>query len=176
MTPERAELLGELLTEVIEKDRRFIPGPAYNLVQKLVSWAAVELLLVRNQGEEVLLRYRHDAPWDGWHVIGGYVKPLETIQAFADRAVQEEKAGMTGVRHFKQIAITKWLDHPITYPFCALLVCEPVGEVIEWKDLKWFPIDSLPFGKMLHPKHELYLETYLKYLKHPERYCPIIGE
>jgi 8-oxo-dGTP pyrophosphatase MutT (NUDIX family) len=176
MTPERAQLLAELLTEVYEKDRGFIPDPAYRPLHHLCSWAAVELLLTRHLGHEVLLRYRNDDPWDGWHVIGGYVKPRETIQAFANRAVKEEKAGMIGVTNLKQIATAKWLDHPYGFPFCALLVCEPVGQVVERKDLRWFHVDSLPFGKMLHSKHDLYLRTYLGYLNNPGRYCPIIGE
>lgn len=179
MTPERARLLAKLLTEVYEEDKGFIPEPAYIPFHKLCSWGAAELLVVRKNGQEVLLRYRSDYPWNGWHIIGGYIRPFESISAFADRAIREEEAGLTGVTNFKQIAIAKWLDHPtgfLRFPFCALFVCEPVGDVIEREDLRWFSIGNLPFGRMIHPKHDLYLMVYLKYLKNPERYCSIIGE
>ena len=176
MTPERARLLAELLTEIYEKDGGFIPDPAYRPLQHLCSWGAVELFLTRENGRELLLRYRNDDPWDGWHVIGGYVKPPETIQAFADRTVQEEKAGMTSAVNFRQIATAKWLDHPFSFPLSALVVCLPVGKIIERDDLRWFSVDDLPFGRMIHPKHDLYLDVYLGFLRNPERYCPVIGE
>jgi hypothetical protein len=176
MTPERAELLAELLTEVREKEAGYLPVQAFRSMHKLCSWAAVELLIVKNNGQEVLLRYRNDEPWDGWHVIGGYVKPFESIQAFANRAVKEEKSGITSVKNLKHIATSKWLDHPYSFPYCSLIVCEPIGQVDQNEYLRWFSVGNFPSGKMVHPKHELYLETYLKYLKNPERYCPIIGE
>lgn len=176
MTPEWDRLLAKLLSEVAEENRNFVPNAAYRPLHGLCSWGAVELFLTRDNGQELLLRYRRDEPWDGWHVIGGYVKPKESVQAFVDRTVREEKAGMTSATNFKQIGTAKWLDHPFSFPLCVLLVCEPVGEVVEGKSLRWFSVDHLPFGKMIHPKHDLYLATYLSYLKNPERYCPIIGE
>jgi 8-oxo-dGTP pyrophosphatase MutT (NUDIX family) len=187
MTPERNELFKELIREIINEDGGFIgklstggaDQESWELVQKLVSWGAVELLITRNGGQEVLLRHRTDDPWNGWHVIGGYVRPKESIQAFANRAVSEEKAGMTAVTNFRQIGISKWLDHPRTYPLCSVLVCDLVGDTVvkEREDLRWFSLDELPLGKMLHTKHELYLEAYVDFVRnHPQQYCLILGE
>lgn len=177
MTPERAALLAELLLEVCEKDGGFIPNSAFRPFHRLCSWAAVETLMVSPDGQKVLLRYRNDPPWDGWHIVGGYVKPKETVQAFADRAAKEEKANIIGLVNFKVIAICKWLDHPYSFPFCALMVCNPLGEIVERDDLRWFDVNDLPLSRMLHRKHVLYLEHYRDwFLNNPERWCPVIGE
>lgn len=177
MTPEKAVLLSELLAEVYEEDRGFIPDLAYHPFHHICSWAAVEVLMISTDCQRVLLRYRNDPPWDGWHVVGGFVKPKETVQAFADRAAREEKAGIVGVTNFKIIAICKWLDHPYGFPFCALMVCNPLGQIVERDDLKWFHVSDLPLDRILHKKHVLYLEHYRDhFLKNPERWCPVIGE
>lgn len=175
MTLERQGLLGELLKEV-EAEGGFIPDPAYRPLQRLCSWAAVEVFIVSKDGQKVLLRHRNDDPWDGWHVIGGYVKPKESIQQFCNRALREDTGSPSGVIILGQIATSKWLDHPFTFPFCSVILCNLVEEIIECKDFRFFHVSELPMCHMLHPKHVLYLETYLNYLKHPERICPIIGE
>jgi len=177
MTSEREALLAELLNEVYEKENGFIPTPAYHPFHRICSWGAVEVLMISVDGKRVLLKYRDDLPFSGWHVVGGYVRPKETIQMFADRTAKEERADITGMINFRCIAICKWLDHPFSFPLCALMVCNPLGDIIERDDLKWFHVDNLPLGRMIHKKHILYLEHYRDYfLKNQEHWCPVIGE
>ncbi len=175
MSPERVRLLAELLTEVWGVNQGFVPDPAYRPLQKLVSWGAGEVLIVRNDGQEILLRHRAD-DFIGWHVPGGYIRPQESIQAFCDRTALEDAGVRGGVVNIRQIATLKWLDHIFSWPFCALLVCQTVERVQEREDLRFFSVGDLPFANMIHPKHALYLETFIEYLKHPERSCPVIGE
>ncbi len=175
MSPKRARLLAELLDEV-RTEGGFIPDQAYRPFHKLCSWSAVETLIVSRDMQSVLLRYRSDDFGDGWHVVGGYIKPKETIHQFCNRAALEDAGMEDGVRILGQIAVSKWLDHHFGFPLCVLVICNSIGAIVEREDLKFFSVDKLPMGKMWHPKHVLYLKTYLDYLKHPERICPILGE
>ena len=177
LTPKaRGKLLGRLLQELARRRDRWIPGPAYKPFHQLCTWGAGEVLVVdpKKKGR-VLLRYRSDDPWDGWQVMGGYIKPLESVQEFCNRTVQED-AGLGEVKVVGVLATSKWLNHPFSFPLCVLLLCYPVGEVVEREDLRWFEIGDLPFNKMQHPRHRDYLEAYLAYLKNPDKICPILGE
>jgi ADP-ribose pyrophosphatase YjhB (NUDIX family) len=177
MSSERGNLLAELLEEVWEVNGGFIPEEAYRLLHKLVSWGAGEVLIARNDGQEVLLRNRAVDSWSGWHVPGGYIRPQESVQAFCDRTALEDADIHGGVVNIRQIATMKWLDHMFSWPLCMLLVCEVVEQIKERDDLRFFSVEHFPPAKeMLHSNHVLYLETYIEYFKHPERQCPIIGE
>lgn len=176
MTKEEGEELGRLLTKVWEVNQGFIPDSAYRPLQKIVSWAAIEVLIVRNNGREALLRHRSDPPWNGWHVPGGYVRPGESIQAFCNRSAKEDAGISGGVFNIRHILTTKWLDHPFTWPFCIMNVCEVRETVQERDDLRFFSVEEFPLDQMLHPKHVMYLEMYAKYLENPWPPCPIIGE
>lgn len=170
MESKKERLLAELLREVTEKENGYIPEESYLLIHRLVSWGVVEVLITRNEGREFLLRYRHDKWFKGWHIPGGYVRPKESIQQACNRMAQED-AGIRGVSDLKLIAAMKWLDHPFASPFCLLLACQPVEEVVEKADLKFF--STIP-EILIHPNHTLYLQTYLDYLSNRERFTPAI--
>ena len=156
MTPERVELLKELLREIVA-DGGFIPDEdSWRLVQKLVSWAAVEVLLTRNGGKEFLLRHRND-DFTGWHIIGGYVRPKEGLLESCRRNAKKD-AGVTDVSIISGvIAVQKWLDHPYGYPVSIVIPCAFSGEVEERDDLRFF--SEIP-KDIINGNHRRYLEIY----------------
>lgn len=74
MTPDRAKLLAELLTELSEDPKGFIPDEAWNAAQKAFALPYLELAIVRRAADgalEILLSHRTDKYWNGWHIPGG---------------------------------------------------------------------------------------------------------
>lgn len=179
MTPEREQILAELLQEVVEKDKKWIPDAAYPWIQKLVCWAAVEVMIVRKKrhglGLEVLLRKRKNDPLglNGWHIIGGYIKPGETVQKACTRHACDD-AGVRGVKNLCLIGGQQWTDHPLGFPYSSLIVCEPVGRVQERDNLKFF--DDIPDSPMIHENHKAYLGVLFGiYALDPKRQGAMLG-
>lgn len=172
MTPEREQLLAELLQEVVEQDKRWIPDAAYPWIQQLVCWAAVEVMIIDERG--ILLRHRENdrLGLNGWHIIGGYIKPGETTHQACERHARED-AGI-GIKNLRMIGCQQWLDHPLGFPNSSLIICEPDGDVVEREDLKFFA--KTP-DSVIHPNHRIYLwllfEIWLQRL--PERSCYLLG-
>ncbi len=159
MTPERQQLLAELLKEVVEKDKKWIPDAAYPWVQKLVCWAAVEVMIT-GPGQSILLRKRENDPYglNGWHIIGGYIRPGETLHAASSRHARED-TGVCGVKYLRLIGGQQWTDHPLGFPYSNLVVCEADGVIQERDDLKFF--SQIP-SPLIHPNHRRYLEIFFQ--------------
>jgi ADP-ribose pyrophosphatase YjhB (NUDIX family) len=170
MDKKRSKLLADLLTEVREKDKGFIPEEAWKPIHGLVRWAAVEVLIVNPSTNQFLLSYRNTPDFKGWHIIGGYIKPNENITQASDRMVKDE-AGLTGVANLKLIAACPWNDHPYSYPLSVIFVCEPIGSLKERDDLKWF--SEIP-EDIAFPEHKVFLQSCVKFLKDSSKFAKLI--
>src|SRR3989344_5623387 len=83
MRPERARLLGELLEELAEDPKGFIPDEAWNATQKAFALPYLELAVVRRSPEgkvQILLTHRIDKDWNGWHIPGGLWRTRHTLE------------------------------------------------------------------------------------------------
>jgi ADP-ribose pyrophosphatase YjhB (NUDIX family) len=159
MTPERAKLFSELLKEVVEVDGGFVPEEAWMTLHKFVPLPTAEVMMVQNQGREFLLSHRTGKHWNGWHIPGSYIRRDETLQATCNRVAREE-VGLEGVTGLRQIAILKWTDHPFGAPVSIVMVCHPIGLVVENENLKFFDYVPSPIVQ----NHAKFLGAYLNFL------------
>src|SRR5262252_8198734 len=115
MTPERAKLLGELLTELSQDARGFIPDEAWLPAQRAFALPYVEMAIVRRRPRskiEILLTNRNDENWNGWHIPGGLWRTRQTLDECVASLVQTELNKDARVSLLAQGMWEKWHDHP----------------------------------------------------------------
>ena len=157
MTKKRAELLAELLNEIVTVDNGFIPEEAWMLIHRIVCLPAVEILITRNQGKEFLLCDRKDTHWDGWHIPGSYIRRNESIEETCNRIAQNDEIEIQGVTDLQVIVVSKWNDHPYGAPLSLVVACHTVQKIKETKARKFF--SSIP--NRVITRHERFLKVYL---------------
>ncbi len=170
MTPERAELLAELLREMAEIDGGYVPPVAWEALHRYVPIPTCELLISRNNGREFLLTYREDQYWRGWHIPGSFNRKPESLEETCQRIAREE-VGIEGVEGLHAIALCKWDEHPYGAPLSIVLVGQPVGIPIEKPgEMGWF--DRIP--SPIVTNHGKFLASYLNFLQNPVRRAELL--
>ena len=108
---------------------------------------AVELVIVRNG--KVLLTYRDDAHFTGWHTPGTYLRRGEDWQTAAQRCADKELK--VPVRLVRVLDVFNHPDNPRFHDACTLLLCEADGEP---QSGEWFsspPQDLIPVHRKYWP-------------------------
>lgn len=148
MTTERARLLGELLDEMAQDLRGFIPTEAWYAVQRAFALSYIELAIVRHnpvsRRVEILLAHRSDEVWNGWHIPGGIWRTRQTRDECVASIIQsEDLKGDSDVKFLAQGVWEKWHDHPYGTPVVHSVILR--GEnITETQTRRWF--DSVPEG------------------------------
>jgi ADP-ribose pyrophosphatase YjhB (NUDIX family) len=146
VTPERSKLLGELLTELAEDPEGFIPDEAWYPAQEAFSLSYVEMACVRrgNTGRaEVLLAYRDDKHFKGWHIPGALWRTRQTLEECLGSLSRRELGQSVRITLLAKGGWEKWHDHPYGYPISHIVICSAEG-VVESGTLRWF--DAVPEG------------------------------
>ena len=158
MTPERAKLLGELLLEM-RREGEYIPEESWLPLMDAVVTSWCEIVISRKVGSdwEILLTYRKDKNWDGWHIPGGlwkvqYPAFQDICNAIAKRELQSE------VEFVRVVDVVKWTKHPFAHPLALLCLCSPRGEIQETETTKFFSKENVP-ENMVNEYHRQYVET-----------------
>lgn len=121
------------------------PRVIWDALAGVVPRLAVELFLVRDGA--VLLTWRDDAQWRGWHVPGGFVGVGETLGDAGRRIAARELGVQLEVETV--VADYAWPDHPCGAVLSLLCACTCVGQPSEGR---YF--DTLP-EPMVHRHDEI---------------------
>ncbi|HET9959980.1 MAG TPA: NUDIX hydrolase [Polyangiaceae bacterium] len=100
------------------------PGVPFGLwreIGQLVPQPAVEMI-ISNTGEDVLLTYRDDDYWSGWHIPGGFSGCGESLADTCQRLGRHELGA--DVRLLSVIDSFAWPDHPYGNALSLLCHCE----------------------------------------------------
>ena len=130
-----------------------IPGPLFLPTMGKVVPACVELVLIRNK--RVLLTYRNDKFFTGYHTPGTYIAPGETWQQAAQRC--SDKEINVKIISARPLMPVNHPDSPRFHDLSNLIHCEFEGEP---KAGKWFsecPIDLIE----IHKPYWRYIEPLL---------------
>ena len=92
----------------IADPRARLPQPVFDLMSRITPVVNVDLL-IRNDRREVLLTWRHDELYHGWHVPGGVVRFKERL---ADRAaaVGHTELGAAVTMRPEPLAVTEIIE------------------------------------------------------------------
>jgi ADP-ribose pyrophosphatase YjhB (NUDIX family) len=125
MTPERSKILGELLLEMSEDPRGFIPDEAWLPAQKAFALPYVEMAIVRRSRKriQILLAHRSDEYWVGWHLPGGLWRTRQTLQDCIASLAEIELGEGIRVSLLAQGMWEKWHDHPYGSIISHVAIC-----------------------------------------------------
>lgn len=139
MTEYRAHLLGELLEELSEDPRGFIPEAAWAAVQRTFALPYIELAVVRRleSNVQILLSYRDDKDWCGWHIPGGLWRTRQTLVEGIAVLAKAELGTSVEVKFLTKGTWEKWKDHPYGFPISHIVICSATG-IAETENLRWF--------------------------------------
>ena len=146
MTPERARLLGELLTELAADPSGFIPDEAWLPAQQAFALPYIEMAIVRRDANgkvQILLTYRDDKDWTGWHVPGGLWRTKQTVDECLAALARQELGADVQVIFLDKGEWEKWHNHPEGNAISHVAICR--GEnIVETATVQWF--DGVPEG------------------------------
>lgn len=134
-----------------------MPRDVFHVIGRLVPLIAVEIGIVHSCKRELLLTWRDDDLWYGWHIPGGYVGVHETVREACERIAQRELG--IGVKFTALLDSYSWTDHPLGSVVSLVCRCSTHSAPQEGK---WF--DSPPTPMAPHHTdffHQL-LEASLK--------------
>lgn len=77
-----------MLLKKIKSPHEGLPQPVFNALCGLVPFVACELVVVSEKG--VLLTWRADKWWRGWHFPGGLLRYRETFEERIDQVARKE--------------------------------------------------------------------------------------
>lgn len=149
MDPDRAKLLGELIDEMAQDPRGFIPDGAWAAVQKAFALPYIEMAIVRRgkSGQaEILLTHRTDKDRNGWHIPGGLWRTRQTLEQCIEKLAKVELGPQVVPKLVTKGTWEKWHDHPYGVPISHVAICVAEG-VVESDTIQWF--GGVPSG-MIH--------------------------
>lgn len=158
MTPERAKLLGELLEEM-RREGEHIPEEAWLPLMNAMVTSWCEIAIAKKDGDswKILLTYRKDTNWDGWHIPGGLWKvQYPTFQDICD-AIAKRELGIE-VEFRRVVDAVKWTEHPFAHPLALLCLCKPKREIQETETKKFFTEEEAP-ENIVNDYHRKYINT-----------------
>jgi hypothetical protein len=94
-----------------------LPLPILSALRSLAPVVVVELCIVDAQ-RAVLLTWRDDEHWRGWHFPGGFMGPRESLAEACSRVAQRELGAafaLSGV-----VGVESWPSHPFASPVALL--------------------------------------------------------
>jgi ADP-ribose pyrophosphatase YjhB (NUDIX family) len=97
-----------------------LPQPVFDALTKIVPFIGCELAVV-NDKKEVLLTWREDQWWNGWHFPGGLMRHNESIET----RIQEVASGELGTRVDKYdfLFYKEYVDHPRLHAVSLVFLC-----------------------------------------------------
>ncbi len=86
-TKETKQLVS--LLKKIDKPHEGLPQPIFDALCGVVPFVACELVVV-NENNEMLMVWRHDKWWRGWHFPGGLLRYRESFEERLERVAWDE--------------------------------------------------------------------------------------
>jgi NUDIX domain len=127
-----------------------MPRPLFYALRGVAALTAVEILIEGAPGQ-VLLTWREDQHWSGWHLPGGFVAPFETL-ADACARVSDRELGQHVV--FDRVLTAEgWRDHPYASVVSIVCLCQPTQPITVGRCFSGIP-------EQLIEQHRPFLEAY----------------
>jgi ADP-ribose pyrophosphatase YjhB (NUDIX family) len=173
VTPERARLLGELLTELAVNDKWRIHDLAFLPAQKAFSLPYAAILILRKKfrwsrfwklwRREILLvlRGENETYPKQWHIPGRMWRWNDS-EADACRRTAQEELGID-IKNVRSFDFVKWMEHePGGRPIECFFIVETEAPVVETETIRFFPLEELP--NPMVPYHPGVIKKLWKYL------------
>lgn len=162
---ERITLTAHLIGE-IEQSARGIDSRIFHAI--LLKFPSVPIeLVVLDQENRVLMFYRKDHEYDGFHMPGTVLRNNETVPQAVDRLLQSEVVG-AGIISVENVGVTeisrgtKCGENPTRHEISILYLAR-LGRSYAGNGGIFSPMDDLPENTL--PHHRVLVEKFQKYIK-----------
>jgi rhodanese-related sulfurtransferase len=159
--------LADLLRRVNNRQMR---GAVWHALVTKVPTVPIELIVLDDQNR-VLLVYRDDAEFKGWHHPGSVWNDWETIPERRQKLIEGEVINGIGIQITEPVSIG-WMgvyrgngpDNSFTRNACALMhTAYLIGEFTSSEKYRFFSFDEIPDDTLSH--HKFMLRRVAEYLK-----------
>ena len=156
------EATKRVLEEIAQNKKGFYPEELFHGLHLAVSFPYLEVAIVRRNSKgkvEILLAYREDQDWKGWHIPGGLFRTNLNIEEIGNQIALRELN--TGVEFLAKGTWEKWMSHhPHGKPFSHIAIFKPTELGVEKTDVRWF---SKPPENLINDggKHRAFIESIL---------------
>lgn len=138
----------------------WFPVEIFEKLHQAISWWAVELVITRRDGREILLTKYDGKYFKGqWHIPGGFALRDETLTQMANRISRRELE--RGIRLMKLVEIYKWKpsEHPLGRALSIFYLCRLAERIVETETMKYFPVNRLP--RPMVTNHRRFVKNHL---------------
>lgn len=144
LTKKEVEQLAMLLKK-IENPQQGLPQPVFDALCHVIPFISCELAVVNKKGE-LLLTWREDEWWSGWHFPGGLMRYGESVDVRIKKMALDE----TGIRVKKYSFLfpANYTKSPRANGVSLVFVCEE-NTSTEGKFFKNMPKDIIPEHRIL---------------------------
>lgn len=155
--------LARLMERRIQNTGGLLGSRVWYTAQRSFIFPYTEVAILNPNSSSILLDYRTDEFWNGWHIPGGRWQDPKLSVDQACNEVSKRELGVS-VRFLKDVMFYKWNDHPYGYPLSLVCLCDSPDQVSESDTRRFFtevPDDMVPH-------HGDFLQACFDYLKTPE--------
>lgn len=140
--------LGRLLAK-IERPEQGLQQEVFDVLVKLVPFVACEMV-VMNHRREILLTYRRDEFWQGWHFPGGLMRYNDTFEKRLKETVKRELgAGLKSHRFLFPINYRYPKNNPRGHAVSLVFLCQLKDKPKDGKFFAKMPKDIINDHRML---------------------------
>jgi len=141
---ELVELLGKL-----SNPEKGLPGEVFNALTRIVPFSACELVVV-NTKKEILLTYREDRWWKGWHIPGGLLRMNEDFKTRLGKVAKNELGAK--LKSFKFLFPINYKKTPRGHDVSLVFLCILTGKLQHGTFFKNLPKNTIKEHNILYKK------------------------
>lgn len=144
LTSKEQEQLIALLKK-IKNPQLGLPQPVFDALVKIVPFVSCELIIVNKKG--ILLTWREDKWWKGWHFPGGLIRYKESFE----KRIQKTALSELGIRikKYEFLFPINYLDSPRNHGISLIFLCMTDMIPNDGKFFKKMPQDIIREHKKL---------------------------
>jgi colanic acid biosynthesis protein WcaH len=142
----------------IKNPKQGLPEPVFEALCKLVVFPATEVVII-NDRREILLTFRNDKWWKGWHVPGGLLRFGETFEQRLKQVVKNELGAE--LKSFKFLFVENYKLEKRGHTMGNFFLCELKGKPKVGQFFKTPPKDTIDQHRKVWKK----LKSAIKTLK-----------
>lgn len=135
-TKQLVKLLGK-----IKNSHLGLPQEVFEALVRLVPFVSCELVIT-NRRKEILLTYRYDKWWRGWHFPGGLMRLHESFEERIKKTAQAELGAR--VKSFSFLFPVNYNRGPRGHAVSLVFLCKIRSQPKDGKFFKTMPRDIIP--------------------------------
>ena len=137
------------LSKKVKNPKQGLPQGVFDAISQLVPFPACEIVVFNSKGE-MLLTWRQDQWWNGWHIPGGLMRFKETFQERLNNTAKKELGA--GIKSFKFLFVENYYTELRGHSVSCVFLCKLTRPPKQGKFFKTMPKDLIKQHKIVWKK------------------------